>query len=161
MNEMFVYSSLENKNITGVSQWQSPSNIALVKYWGKKLDQIPMNPSLSLTLSNCYSKTRLSYQSEISLNNDFNFSLLFEGKREISFESKLSIFLDRIKHYCPYLINLKLIIESSNSFPHSSGIASSASFYSALSLSIMDIEKKLNPKTENEFFLKKLLFYLG
>jgi len=158
MNEMFVYSSLENKNITGVSQWQSPSNIALVKYWGKKLDQIPMNPSLSLTLSNCYSKTRLSYQSEISLNNDFDFSLLFEGKREISFESKLSIFLDRIKHYCPYLINLKLIIESSNSFPHSSGIASSASFYSALSLSIMDIEKKLNPKIENEFFFKKASF---
>ena len=152
MNETFVYNLLEINEISGVSEWQSPSNIALVKYWGKKLDQIPMNPSLSLTLSNCYSKTRVSYQSEISLKHDFNFSLLFEGKREISFESKLLIFFNRIKHYCPYLMNLKLIIESNNSFPHSSGIASSASFYSALSLSIMDIEKHLNPKIENDFF---------
>ena len=60
--------------------------------------------------------------------------------------------------YCPYLLNLKLIIESSNSFPHSSGIASSASFYSALSLSIMDIEKHLNSKIEKKFFLKKASF---
>jgi diphosphomevalonate decarboxylase len=144
MNETFVYNLLEINEISGVSEWQSPSNIALVKYWGKKLDQIPMNPSLSLTLSNCYSKTRVSYQSEISLKHDFNFKLL--------------IFFNRIKHYCPYLMNLKLIIESNNSFPHSSGIASSASFYSALSLSIMDIEKHLNPKIENDFFFKKASF---
>lgn len=158
MNEIFIYSSKEHININGVSQWQSPSNIALVKYWGKKSNQIPMNPSLSMTLSNCFSKIKVSYQFEILKNDNIHFSLLFEGKREVSFESKLSIFLDRIKVYCPYLLNLKLIIESSNSFPHSSGIASSASFYSALSLSIMDIEKHLNPEIDDEFFLKKASF---
>ena len=158
MNETFVFNVLGNENIKGVSQWQSPSNIALIKYWGKKPDQIPMNPSLSLTLTNCFSKTRISYQSDLLSDDDFKFSLLFEGKREISFENKLLTFFERIKHYCPYLLNLKLIIESSNSFPHSSGIASSASFYSALSLSIMDIEKHLNSKIEKKFFLKKASF---
>ena len=108
MNETFVYNSLGNKNIKGVSLWQSPSNIALIKYWGKKPDQIPMNPSLSLTLTNCYSKTRISYQSEVLSNDDFKFSLLFDWKREVSFENKLLTFFDRIKHYCPYLLNLKL-----------------------------------------------------
>ena len=92
MNETFVYNLSGNENIKGVSQWQSPSNIALIKYWGKKSDQIPMNPSLSLTLTNCYSKTRISYQSDVLLNDEFKFSLLFEGKREISFENKLLIF---------------------------------------------------------------------
>ena len=31
--------------------WKSPSNIALIKYWGKKPGQLPANPSLSMTLS--------------------------------------------------------------------------------------------------------------
>ena len=37
----------------GVFQWSAPSNIALVKYWGKKENQIPANPSVSFTLNNC------------------------------------------------------------------------------------------------------------
>jgi diphosphomevalonate decarboxylase len=32
--------------------WTAPSNIALVKYWGKD-NQIPANPSVSFTLNNC------------------------------------------------------------------------------------------------------------
>ena len=35
----------------GSVTWSSPSNIALVKYWGKKEHQIPENPSISFTLS--------------------------------------------------------------------------------------------------------------
>ncbi|MBT5012640.1 MAG: diphosphomevalonate decarboxylase [Flavobacteriaceae bacterium] len=158
MNKNFIYNSSNSESINGISEWQSPSNIALVKYWGKKPNQIPMNPSLSLTLSNCCSKARISYQSKNVKDNNFDFSLLFEGKREISFEDKLFQFFNRIKCYCPYLLNLKLIIETSNSFPHSSGIASSASFYSALSLSIMDIEKHLNPEIDYEYFFKKASF---
>ena len=30
--------------------WRSPSNIALVKYWGKSEGQFPRNPSLSFSL---------------------------------------------------------------------------------------------------------------
>ena len=37
----------------GSFQWSAPSNIALVKYWGKKDNQIPANPSISFTLKNC------------------------------------------------------------------------------------------------------------
>ena len=37
--------------------WQSPSNIAIVKYWGKEKDQIPMNPSFSFTLDKSKSFT--------------------------------------------------------------------------------------------------------
>ncbi|MBT8235592.1 MAG: diphosphomevalonate decarboxylase, partial [Bacteroidia bacterium] len=37
--------------------WQAPSNIALIKYWGKKEVQIPRNPSLSFTLTACATRT--------------------------------------------------------------------------------------------------------
>ncbi|NJK85011.1 MAG: hypothetical protein HC906_02565 [Bacteroidales bacterium] len=33
-------------------QCQCPSNIAIVKYWGKHEGQIPKNPSISFTLKN-------------------------------------------------------------------------------------------------------------
>ena len=35
------------------------SNLALIKYWGKKPNQIPNNASLSLGLSNCYTDTTI------------------------------------------------------------------------------------------------------
>ena len=34
-----------------ITSWEAPSNIALIKYWGKEDIQIPKNPSLSFTLS--------------------------------------------------------------------------------------------------------------
>ena len=39
--------------------WRCPSNIAIVKYWGKKGTQIPCNSSLSLTLSNSFTEVKL------------------------------------------------------------------------------------------------------
>ena len=44
-------------------EWSAPSNIALVKYWGKKERQIPANPSISFTLKNC--KTITKFQEEL------------------------------------------------------------------------------------------------
>jgi diphosphomevalonate decarboxylase len=40
--------------------WSAPSNIALVKYWGKYDPQIPANPSLSFTLNHCKTKTSVA-----------------------------------------------------------------------------------------------------
>ena len=44
------------KNEKWKTSWISPSNIALVKYWGKKPVQIPANPSLSMTLNKAYTE---------------------------------------------------------------------------------------------------------
>ena len=33
MNKNFIYNSSNNESINGISEWQSPSNIALVKYF--------------------------------------------------------------------------------------------------------------------------------
>jgi diphosphomevalonate decarboxylase len=46
----------------GIVKWNSPSNIAIVKYWGKKENQIPQNPSISFTLSKCYTTTSVEFK---------------------------------------------------------------------------------------------------
>src|SRR5690606_22681833 len=67
-------------------------------------------------------------------------------------------FFNRIKTYCPYLWEYELVINSENSFPHSSGIASSASGMSALALCIMSMEKELFPQITEDYFQKKASF---
>ncbi|MCA1747855.1 MAG: hypothetical protein LC655_09175, partial [Bacteroidales bacterium] len=43
--------SLTPDQTEGSVGWESPSNIAIVKYWGKYPGQIPANSSLSVTLA--------------------------------------------------------------------------------------------------------------
>jgi diphosphomevalonate decarboxylase len=135
----------------------APSNIALVKYWGKKENQEPANPSVSFTLKNCKTITKLQVQKK-NLTADFSFDFLFEGKPKPEFKPKIELFLNRIAIYCPYLKNYHLIIDSTNTFPHSSGIASSASGMAALAMTIMSLEKALFPEMAADFFYKKASF---
>ena len=111
---------------------ESPSNIALVKYWGKHGLQLPLNPSVSFTLSHSTSRTRIHWKEAP----EFGYSFRFHGKEQKGFTPKLDAFFERIMDSAPELHGQQLEIESENSFPHSSGIASSASAFSALSLAI-------------------------
>ena len=122
--------------------WRSPSNIALIKYWGKKEGQIPANASLSFTLSKSYTETKIAY-SENENGNNVSIDFLFEGKKNELFEQKIVKFLNSINKYFSFLSKLHLKIESKNSFPHSAGIASSASSMSALALCLCSIGGKL------------------
>jgi diphosphomevalonate decarboxylase len=60
--------------------------------------------------------------------------------------------------YLPFLNNFKFKIETTNSFPHSSGIASSASGMSALSLCLMDMERQMQPEIPDDYFVEKASF---
>ena len=89
MTDIFEFKNKINieKNHEGAITWNSPSNIALIKYWGKKEIQIPKNSSLSFTLSKCSTNCNLRFKFSKSIK-EFKFQLFFEGKREISFETK-------------------------------------------------------------------------
>ena len=119
--------------------WSSPSNIALVKYWGKKGKQIPQNPSISFTLSKCRSETFVTYEKADS----FGFRFFFEGKENPAFGAKIEKFLLDYQTFFPFINQLSLTVESCNTFPHSSGIASSASSMSAFVMCLMEIENLL------------------
>jgi diphosphomevalonate decarboxylase len=138
--------------------WQSPSNIALVKYWGKTDVQIPKNASLSFTLSACTTQTTIDFLPLSKPSSSVDFELFFEGKKNADFRPKIIDFFKRIAAYCPYLRHYQLTIRSSNSFPHSSGIASSASAMSALAMCIMELEQHQQPEMTDLFFKQKASF---
>jgi len=141
----------------GSSRWRSPSNIALVKYWGKTGFQIPANPSISFTLDACATDTRLHWQARKGAVGSLE--LYLDGKRNEKFEVKVNKFLAAIQPQLPLLTNLDLVLETSNSFPHSSGIASSASGMSALALALCTLEAQLTEQTmTQENFLQKASF---
>lgn len=116
--------------------WACPSNIALVKYWGKKGKQLPQNPSISFTLSECRSETFVTFEKA----DRFGFSFYFEGKENPAFGAKIEKFLLENQAFFPFINQLNLKVESRNTFPHSSGIASSASSMSAFVMCLLDIE---------------------
>ncbi len=135
-----------------VASWRSPSNIALVKYWGKYEPQLPANPSLSFTLKNSYTETTVRLLDEPG-NGDFDFEIYLSGEKADNFKPKIEQFFGRISDQLDFLKGKKFRIDTHNSFPHSSGIASSASGMSALALCLLDL-KPGAPEKMSSAFLK-------
>lgn len=140
-----------------ISAWQAPSNIALIKYWGKHGYQLPNNTSLSITLEKAVTTTCLtavprstndSIKTEISL--DFSFG----GSRNPAFGKRIENYLASLTNQIPFLKDIHLNIESDNTFPHSAGIASSASSMASLALCLADIQQEMQNEVEprKDFF---------
>jgi len=127
------------KNEKWKTSWISPSNIALVKYWGKKPVQIPANPSLSMTLNKAYTEMTVDVEPLEGKKDIPHVDFHFEGKKNQKFEAKIQDFLWSLFDEFPELGECKYRISSRNTFPHSTGIASSASSMSALGLCLADL----------------------
>jgi len=121
---------------TYTSSWLCPSNIALVKYWGKKAEQLPINPSLSFSLKQARTRTSVVLGAA-TRGRRVNF--LFEGK-ESSFADRIERYLNQLAIELPWINDFSFDIESENTFPHSAGIASSASAFGALALCLTDLD---------------------
>ena len=142
------------------TSWASPSNIALIKYWGKKKDgvQLPANSSISFTLDYCKTTTHLRFVE----GEEFAVKVSLDQIDTPSFIPKIEQFLNRIKSVFPFVMNGNYEINTTNSFPHSSGIASSASGMSAFALCICEIaSKKGLLDTKNFFQTASVLSRLG
>ena len=134
---------LSDKISSGKISWQTPSNIAIIKYWGKHGRQLPRNPSISFTLNNAFTKTTLAYQPKQNNSKILNLDFYFEGKSNPQFGAKSKKFLESITDIFPFIDQLDFTIQTDNSFPHSSGIASSASGMAAIAMCLCTIEKNL------------------
>lgn len=104
------------------------TNIALIKYWGKRDEKyfLPMNSSLSLTLDKLYTDTMVSFDEKLTrdvfyLNNEL------QGEKETL---KISKFLDLFRN--EKKITTFAQVESFNHVPTAAGLASSASAFAAL-----------------------------
>ena len=136
-----------------------PSNIALIKYWGKYENQIPANPSISYTLSQCRTITEM----EFAEGENFSVKLFLSGKEEPKFAEKTAKYLAGIEKYLPWVLRGSFVIKTENTFPHSSGIASSASGFGALAKCLMALDKEISSEKSPEETLQKasLLARLG
>ena len=131
-----------------------PSNIALIKYWGKYEGQIPANPSISFTLSNCKTETKMIFQS----GEKFSVKTFLAGKEETKFSEKIEKYFRSIEKYLPWILQGSFVIETENTFPHSSGIASSASGFGAIAKCLMEMDKAFSGK---DFFNVKKASFLA
>jgi len=150
MEERFVANNAQPTKDIFTTQWQAPSNIALVKYWGKTAPQLPKNASLSFTLSNAVTQTQVVFMPLNKPTKKVSFSIVFESEEKLSFRPKLETFFANILPYQSFLAYYQLKITSQNTFPHSSGIASSASSMAALAACLVDLESQLSMLSEDE-----------
>ncbi|MDR2204779.1 MAG: diphosphomevalonate decarboxylase [Flavobacteriaceae bacterium] len=131
-----------------------PSNIALIKYWGKFVGQIPANPSISFTLNHCKTNTSVDFFG----NENFSVQTFLSGNEEKKFSEKIEKYFRNIEIYLPWILKGKYVIRTENTFPHSSGIASSASGFGAIAKCLMSLDKIFSGKTDEDFKLKKASF---
>jgi diphosphomevalonate decarboxylase len=130
--------------------WRSPSNIAIIKYWGKKGIQQGINPSISFSLSSSYTETEIQYQLKTNAEG-ISIKFFFEGERKLDFEKRILNYLTSVQSRFELLKKYELRINSKNTFPHSAGIASSASAMSSLVLGLLSIEQRIKNIPEQEF----------
>jgi diphosphomevalonate decarboxylase len=108
----------------------APSNIAFIKYWGKKDEvlRIPENGSISMCLNNLLTTTTVEFSRSFTED-----SVIIDGKKEPLTENRVILHLDRIRKIAG-IRNYAQVI-SQNSFPSGTGLSSSASGFAALTVS--------------------------
>ena len=146
-----------NKNFTISSQMVSascPSNIALIKYWGKYERQIPANPSVSYTLNNCKTNTYMEFVAD----EKFSVQTFLSGNEEKKFAEKIEKYFRNIEEFLPWILKGKYVIKTENTFPHSSGIASSASGFGAIAKCLMELDQQFSGLQDSDFKLRKASF---
>lgn len=114
-----------DENIIGQSKVRAFTNIALVKYWGKKNEKLilPQNGSISLTLDHFYSETEVIFDK--SLQKD---EIYFDNEKVE--DNKITDFLNLVRKKANKNIYAK--IKTYNTVPTSAGLASSSSGFAAL-----------------------------
>ena len=119
------------------------TNIALIKYWGKRNEELflPMNSSVSITLDEFYTTTSVQFCSCLSAD-------VFVLNGHLGSESeteKITNFLDLIREMAGKRIHA--VVDSVNKVPTAAGFASSASGFAALAAAAtkalgMEIDEK-------------------
>lgn len=136
--------------------WQAPANIALIKYWGKRANQLPENGSLSISLDHSATKTILAYTKKAKADGGIDMEYYFHGQQYPEFEGKILKLLYQLQPEMSFLVDYRLVFNSENNFPHSAGIASSASSMAALALCLTSMEEKvMGTKLAKEEFYRR------
>jgi diphosphomevalonate decarboxylase len=109
---------------------QAHPNIAFIKYWGNRDDELrlPANGSISMNLEGLFTRTTVSFQRTLPFD-----ELVING-REVTGPAlqRVTGLLDLVRERAGFAAKAEVVSE--NNFPAGAGIASSASAFAALAL---------------------------
>jgi diphosphomevalonate decarboxylase len=107
----------------------APSNIAFIKYWGKKNEELklPSNGSISMNLSNLTTTTTVEFNSGFKKD-----QVIINGLTDQMESGRVVRQLDLIRKKARIFLRAKVV--SKNNFPEGTGLSSSASGFAALTL---------------------------
>ncbi|NDJ36984.1 MAG: diphosphomevalonate decarboxylase [Chloroflexi bacterium] len=117
-----------------MSTARAHSNIAFIKYWGNRNEnlRLPVTGSISMNLAGLDTTTTVEFDETLA-----DDRLLLNG------EEQTGAALDRVSGHLDYIramagFKQRAYVESENTFPAGAGIASSASAFAALTLAACD-----------------------
>lgn len=119
---------MSDRRATAISR----PNIALLKYWGTRDDDLnlPLNPSVSLTLDGLTTRTTVVFEHDLKED-----SLVLDGgPADEAARARVARHLDHVREDAGADPDLHARVVSENSFPMGAGIALSASAFSALTV---------------------------
>ncbi len=107
----------------------APSNIAFIKYWGRRDEELrlPENGSISMNLSDLLTTTTVEFSK-----NFINDNIIIDGQEDEKESARVTKHLDRIRKLAH--TNLFAKVVSQNNFPSGTGLSSSASGFAALTV---------------------------
>lgn len=106
------------------------ANIAFIKYWGNRNNdlRLPVNGSVSMNLDGLFTRTTVSFQPSLPLD-----ELIINGHSVVGKGlGRVTYVLDLVREKAGLKMNAEVISE--NNFPAGAGIASSAAAFAALAL---------------------------
>ncbi len=126
----------------GATTFQAPSNIALVKYWGKHGRQLPRNPNASFTLTVARTVTTLEWVPRAGGTTDaVRVELFYKDQLRPAFAERVAGYFTSLLPIYPFLGQFDWTVRTRNTFPHGAGIASSASAMAALAMCLVEFER--------------------
>lgn len=134
--------------MSGKATVMAPSNIAFIKYWGTRDPEntLPFNPSLSMTLNRCATRTTVELLGETAPDEvavrigDHGFEPASEA-----FTAGVIAHLDRLRAWA--LSDEHFRVATENTFPMGTGLASSASGFAALALAVTGaLDREVSPQ---------------
>ena len=109
---------------------QAHPNIAFIKYWGNRdpVLRLPANGSLSMNLAGLWTRTRVTFRSDLSQDR-----LVINGRPATGVSlARVSAVLERVRSLSGR--TEAALVESVNNFPTGAGLASSAAAFAALAV---------------------------
>jgi diphosphomevalonate decarboxylase len=107
----------------------APSNIAFIKYWGRKDEilRLPQNGSISMNLSHLLTTTTVEFHPDFVED-----TFIINGTQQPMEGNRVVKHLDRVRALAN--IQTKAKVQTENNFPTGTGLSSSASGFAALTV---------------------------